>query len=557
MSSTTPAHYAAPAWRSCRSAGCSGTWSRPSRGAARSSWRRRGPGRRRWCRSRWPTRSRAGRGGRAAAGRGPGRGPADGGAAGRAGRRPGRLQRPRRQPGRAAAPGSRWSRPGCWCGGCSATRSWPASAPSCSTSATSGTWTPTSRSAFLVDVRAALRPDLRLLATSATADAERLAELLGGRRPGRRGRRARCTTSTVVVVPAAAPVAPPHGLRVDPRLLDHVAATVRRALAETDRRRAGVPARRRRDRRGRRRRLGGLDADVLPLHGRLPAAAQDAALRAGARRRVVLATAVAESSLTVPGVRVVVDAGLARVPRTDLARGLGSLVTVRGVAGGGRPSAPGGPAGRARARSTGAGRRPSTTGCRRTPEPEVAVADLTGFALELACWGHPAATGLALLDPPPAARDAGRAGRRCAASAPSTTTGGSTAAGPGAHRRRRAPAAGPRAARRRAAGRRAPGRRGGGDPRRRHARRRATTWPRRGGGCATARPRRTPAGAPRSSRLQRACRERRGRRTCPTTWRRGSSSGWRTRSGWPGPARRPDLPHGRRDGGRRWRRVRR
>ncbi len=65
------------------------------------------------------------------------------------------------------------------------------------------------------------------------------------------------------------------------------------------------------------------------LHGRQPAAVQDAALVAGPRRRVVLATAVAESSLTVPGVRVVVDAGLAREPRTDHARGLGTLVTVR------------------------------------------------------------------------------------------------------------------------------------------------------------------------------------------------------------------------------------
>jgi len=73
-------------------------------------------------------------------------------------------------------------------------------------------------------------------------------------------------------------------------------------------------------------RLHGLD--VVPLHGRLPPAAQDEALRRREGRRVVLATSVAESSLTVPGVRTVVDAGLTRVPRTDLARGLGSLVTV-------------------------------------------------------------------------------------------------------------------------------------------------------------------------------------------------------------------------------------
>ncbi len=151
-------------------------------------------------------------------------------------------------------------------------------------------------------------------------------------------------------------------------------------------------------------RLADLDGplDVLALHGRLPAATQDAALRPGPRRRVVLASAVAESSLTVPGVRTVVDAGLSRVPRTDHARGLGALVTVR--------------VSRASARAT---RRAGRPGGARTglpvlvaaehdrlpaqPEPEIAVADLTGFALQLACWGHPDGAGLALLDAPPAA----------------------------------------------------------------------------------------------------------------------------------------------------------
>ena len=75
--------------------------------------------------------------------------------------------------------------------------------------------------------------------------------------------------------------------------------------------------------------LAGVPVEVLQLHGRAPAAVQDAALAPGARRRVLLATSVAESSLTVPGVRVVVDCGLAREPRTDHARGLGALTTVR------------------------------------------------------------------------------------------------------------------------------------------------------------------------------------------------------------------------------------
>ena len=257
--------------------------------------------------------------------------------------------------------------------------------------------------AFLLDARAALRPDLRLLAMSATAQAGRLAALLGDDRP------APVVEATgalhdvdVVWAPPTGPVDPPHGLRVDPRLLAHVAATTRRALAE----RAGdvlvfVPGA---GEIGRvTAELRGLDADVLPLHGRLPAAAQDAALRAGPRRRVVVASALAESSLTVPGVRVVVDAGLARVPRADLARGLGSLVTVRASR-----AAVTQRAGRAGREGPGAVYRCWTAAEHdRLPahdEPEVAVSDLTAFALELACWGAPGGQGLALLDqPPPAA----------------------------------------------------------------------------------------------------------------------------------------------------------
>jgi ATP-dependent helicase HrpB len=188
---------------------------------------------------------------------------------------------------------------------------------------------------------------------------------------------------------------------VDPRLLTHVAATVRRALAEQagdvlvflpGAAEIGTVAGR----------LGGIDADVLPLHGRLPPAAQDAALQAGSRRRVVLATALAESSLTVPGVRVVVDAGLSRVPRADLSRGLGSLATVRASR-----AAVTQRAGRAGREGPGAVYRCWTAAENdRLPahdEPEVATADLTAFALELACWGAPGGRGLALLDPAPEA----------------------------------------------------------------------------------------------------------------------------------------------------------
>src|SRR5690606_31897106 len=73
------------------------------------------------------------------------------------------------------------------------------------------------------------------------------------------------------------------------------------------------------------------EAEVLALHGRVEAAAQDRAVSgrpAGGPPRVVVSTALAESSLTVPGVRLVVDAGLSREPRVDRARGMSGLVTV-------------------------------------------------------------------------------------------------------------------------------------------------------------------------------------------------------------------------------------
>ncbi|GAB2792484.1 ATP-dependent helicase HrpB [Streptomyces daliensis] len=284
--------------------------------------------------------------------------------------------------------------------------------------------------AFLVDVRATLRPELRLIAASATQDSASWAQLLtvldgSGPAPvvwaSGEGH-----AVAVRYVPPPAPVRPAHGTWVDPALLRHVAATVRLALDSVSggmgggggpdgdvlcflpgvgeiARVAGL--------------LGDVDADVLQLHGRAPAATQDAVLRGrgpsdtsdtsdtegsgGGRRRVILATSVAESSLTVPGVRAVVDSGLAREPRTDHARGLGSLATVRvslaasaqrvGRAGREAP----GVAFRCWAEAEDGGRP-------RWPSPEITVADLTAFALQAACWGSPDAADLALLDVPPA-----------------------------------------------------------------------------------------------------------------------------------------------------------
>ncbi|MCO1653524.1 ATP-dependent helicase HrpB [Pseudonocardia humida] len=243
--------------------------------------------------------------------------------------------------------------------------------------------------ALLLDARAGLRPELGLLATSATVAGERLAELLDP-----------AGTAPVLRVSARTfPVDVQHLPPVRGEAVEACAArAVRAALADGDgdvlvflpgvaeiRRTAAA--------------LGGLDVDVRPLHGRLPPAEQDAALRPGERRRVVLATAVAESSLTVPGVRAVVDAGLARVPRTDHRRGLSGLVTVRVSAAVAEQRA-----GRAGREAPGRAYRcwPRGELLARYPEPEIRTADLTRLALDLACWGTPDGSALTWWDPPPA-----------------------------------------------------------------------------------------------------------------------------------------------------------
>ncbi|MCX4802274.1 helicase-related protein [Streptomyces sp. NBC_01214] len=257
--------------------------------------------------------------------------------------------------------------------------------------------------AFLLDVRETLRPELRLVAASATTDSAGWAQVLGQGGPGGAPVVEAAGVSypvETVWAPPAKPVRPPHGMRVDPAQLTHVASVVRRALAERDgdvlcflpgvgeiARVAGQ--------------LGGVDAEVLQIHGRAPAAVQDAALSVADHRRRILSTAVAESSLTVPGVRVVVDSGLAREPRVDHARGLGALATVRASRAAGRQRA-----GRAGREAPGTVYRcwaeAEDGRLAAFPSPEIRIADLAQFALQAACWGDPDATGLALLDPPPA-----------------------------------------------------------------------------------------------------------------------------------------------------------
>lgn len=255
-----------------------------------------------------------------------------------------------------------------------------------------------------------LRDDLVVVAMSATVDAQRWAGLLGVDAP-----------APVVSVPALAhPLTiswqpPPPGVaRLDHRgvthaFLDHVAAATEGAWDPAGQGNAlvflpgswevGQVVDRLRAR------MGGAGVEVLPLSGQLDARAQDAVLAPtapGAARRVIVSTAVAESSLTVPGVRMVVDAGLVREPRPDAARGIAGLVTLTESRAAAEQRA-----GRAARLGPGVAVRclaaEDWARMDAYPVPHIATADLTAFALDVACWGAPGAEGLVLPDPPPRA----------------------------------------------------------------------------------------------------------------------------------------------------------
>ncbi|MFI7483680.1 ATP-dependent helicase HrpB [Kocuria sp. M1R5S2] len=262
---------------------------------------------------------------------------------------------------------------------------------------------------LLAEVRQ-LREDLVLVAMSATLDAPRFADLLGGPGP------APVVESPAVLHPLTVRWAPPPGRRTDERgvtreFLDHVARVAAGAHAEALAREPTadalvfVPGAWEVAEVARRLRRHGAGSEVLELHGRIGPAEQDRATSgrdAGDPPRVVVSTSLAESSLTVPGVRLVVDSGLSREPRRDAGRGMTGLVTVAAA----RASAEQ-RAGRAARQGPG-----EVVRCydERTwaampahPAPELAAADLTGAALLLACWGTPGGRGLALPDPLPSA----------------------------------------------------------------------------------------------------------------------------------------------------------
>jgi ATP-dependent helicase HrpB len=143
---------------------------------------------------------------------------------------------------------------------------------------------------------------------------------------------------------------------------------------------------------------------VLPLFGDLAGAAQDAALAPAppGRRKIVLATTIAETSLTIEGIRVVVDSGLRRYAEFDAATGMSRLVT-------GKVSQAAADQRRGRAGRISAGwcyrlwSEGTQTSLAAQTAPEIAHADLAPLALELSCWGTADAASLRWLDPPPAA----------------------------------------------------------------------------------------------------------------------------------------------------------
>ncbi|MCU0936413.1 MAG: ATP-dependent helicase HrpB, partial [Gammaproteobacteria bacterium] len=245
--------------------------------------------------------------------------------------------------------------------------------------------------ALVLDVQGGLREDLRLLLSSATLDTAAAARVLGGAPVVSGGGRSFPVEVSYLAREPTRPVP------------DTVSEAVRRALtAHAGDVLAFLPGGG--EIRATADRLAGLtDTEVVPLYGDLPGDAQDRALRpAGAgRRRVVLATPIAETSLTIEGVRVVVDSGLARRPRFDPASGLTRLETFRVS----RASADQ-RAGRAGRLGPGVAYRLWTEATQRgllahTP-PEILEADLATLALELAQWGVTGPAALRWVDPPPA-----------------------------------------------------------------------------------------------------------------------------------------------------------
>ena len=249
--------------------------------------------------------------------------------------------------------------------------------------------------ALTIESQQSLREDMRLLVMSATLDLLPLARLLGDAPIISAGGRSYDVATHYV----------PR--RADLHLELQMAQVVRRVLAEQD----GdilcfLPGAAEIGRVQRALDAAGLarGVNVLPLYGELASGAQDAALAPAVpgQRKVVLATTIAETSLTIEGIRVVVDAGLRRYAEFDPATGMSHLVTAKVS-----QAAADQRRGRAGRLSSGICYRLWSEGTQASlaahTAPEITHADLAPLALELACWGAADATDLCWLDPPPAA----------------------------------------------------------------------------------------------------------------------------------------------------------
>jgi ATP-dependent helicase HrpB len=242
--------------------------------------------------------------------------------------------------------------------------------------------------ALCLDLQRVLRPDLRLLAMSATADGARLSGLMDADVIESAGRMFPVTVEQQ-----------PRDIPHIRDLPDAVAKAIRAALLKhqgdilaflpgmAEIRRLQTA-------------LDGCGALVLPLHGDLPPAEQDRALRPADGRRIVLATSIAETSLTVPGVRIVVDGGWRRTPRLDPTTGLTRLTTARISR-----AAADQRAGRAGREAPGIAIRVWSPALHRGlpafDRPEILEAELSGLVLECAAWGTSPAD-LSFQDKPPA-----------------------------------------------------------------------------------------------------------------------------------------------------------
>ncbi|EKF44474.1 DEAD/DEAH box helicase [Nitratireductor indicus C115] len=248
--------------------------------------------------------------------------------------------------------------------------------------------------ALALDAQAALRPDLRLLVMSATLDGARVASLLGDAPVIESEGRSFPVETRYRERPAQEPIE------------DAMARAIREVLAEEEGSvLAFLPGQREIERTAERLadRLP-KDVDITPLYGGLEGKAQDAAIRppATGRRKVVLATAIAETSVTIDGVRVVIDSGLSRLPKFEPATGLTRLETVRVS----RASADQ-RAGRAGRTAPGIAlrlwRAEQTAALPAFTPPEILDADLSGLLLDCAAFGVADPASLAFLDPPPPA----------------------------------------------------------------------------------------------------------------------------------------------------------